>query len=529
MTRSGTIQLGTTKLKSADEVERLLGRDLKDSRRATRPATRWFVDEALKDLAPHASSRTPWQLKLSGQPVLQDGKREAIFLADDSEPVVVDKQLWADFMGRHALADIKELCAGDLVWLQHKDKEATAIRDASDIESLQWARWGRAGEKLLDVIGKHHGGVMPDSFRTDGMVDEVTDLFGQVPFVDGAAGPFAGRLRPENLVFAGVRPERAVALAPLAPPHPGCAAFYRDCDDVDRVSNTGLPLRGYKVYRTTAERGADAPWLFSTQGVYDNSGAAKTPTQKVNKSAELVPEGAEGTLRIAFYALSPRELALVLLACSVDWRLGGGKSLGLGHCRTHAVQVYDELGVPQERVTPDGRGIDDLPADLRKHVQDLKARTSLWQASQRPVPRMRYPRAVSDNNKGKARGGHAWFQRHATPKKSGRDDRPKGLEVQRVTGPLQERAGGKTRIRAQALPKFDPARPEGDVLYGYDLINLRDAAIRTGDRKTVEADLQPFAPKRHVRGDEQSGGKQSPNADDRKRNREARDEPPRQP
>jgi hypothetical protein len=524
-TRSGTIQLGRTKLVPVEEVERLL-RDLGDRRPTAQRQKPVFVDEQLRIYAAHPSDRTPWQLKLSGRPINDRGKREAMFCPDGSAPIELDRSLWADFIGRHAHGVVEELRVGDLVWLEPTNKDATEIREAKDIRSLQWSRWGRVGEKLLDVIRRHHKAVEPDCSRVDGLVDEVTDLFGQVPLVAGAAGPFAGRVRPENLVFEGVAPEPAVALAPLQPPHPGCAAFYRDGDDLDRVSNQGLPLRGYKVYRTTQERGPEAPWLFSTQGVYADDGSLKLPQQKVNKSAELIPERSHGTLRIAFRGLTSRELALLLLACCVDWRVGGGKPLGLGHCRVQSVEVRDEFGDLREQFSPDGRGLDDLPEAWRAQVTDLKARVSLWQASQLPVDRLRYPRAVSTNQNRKQRGGHAWFQRHASRKKGGRDPHPAGLEVTWAQGVLQEKAGGKDRIRAQALPGFNPAHPKTDTLFGYDLIDRPDLSAQDRNRRTFHEQFDPFDPKKHVRGDERSGGRQTPGAADRRQQREERDRRP---
>ena len=110
-----------------------------------------------------------------------------------------------------------------------------------------------------------------------------------------------------------------------------------------------------------------------------------------------------------------------------------------------------------------------------------------------------------------------------------RDEHPAGLEVLGATGPLQQKAGGKFRIRAESLPKFDAAHPDSDVLFGYDLINRRDGEVQGSNRQTYHPDLDPFDPKRHVRGDEKSGGKQSPDAQDRKSQRDQRDGPPRRP
>ena len=98
-----------------------------------------------------------------------------------------------------------------------------------------------------------------------------------------------------------------------------------------------------------------------------------------------------------------------------------------------------------------------------------------------------------------------------------------------ATGSLQQKAGGKSRIRAQPLPNFDVEHPEGDVLFGYDLIKRRDGALQGSNRQPYGSDLEPFDPKRHVRGDERSGGKQSPDAQDRKSQRDQRDGAPRRP
>jgi hypothetical protein len=110
-----------------------------------------------------------------------------------------------------------------------------------------------------------------------------------------------------------------------------------------------------------------------------------------------------------------------------------------------------------------------------------------------------------------------------------RDEHPAGLEVLGATGPLQQKAGGKSRIRAESLPKFDAAHPDSDVLFGYDLINRREGEVQGSNRQTYHPDLDSFDPKRHVRGDEKSGGKQSPDAQDRKSQRDQRDGPPRRP
>jgi hypothetical protein len=84
-------------------------------------------------------------------------------------------------------------------------------------------------------------------------------------------------VRPENLVFCNALAKvQRVTLAPLAPPHPGCRAFYRDNVDPDAISDSD-PLRGYKVYRTTNESGQDAPWRYEVQGLREQWPA--TPTR----------------------------------------------------------------------------------------------------------------------------------------------------------------------------------------------------------------------------------------------------------
>ena len=101
-----------------------------------------------------------------------------------------------------------------------------------------------------DYIPQHEGA------KAD-KVDQVTDLFGQVPPDSKYDAPiFAGRIRPENLVFhnAASSLTKNVVLAPLSVPHPGCSAFYRDTNDPTDDA-LAKDVRGYKVYRTTLEEG----------------------------------------------------------------------------------------------------------------------------------------------------------------------------------------------------------------------------------------------------------------------------------
>lgn len=512
-TRPGLVLVGLTKLVDLRALESLIPR--LDDHRPTRKdntAGLW-VD---KDLTSHdrkRSLKTPWQVKLSGRPITRnDRKREGVFLDTPGIKLELPAGLWAAYAGRHAHRMGEELREDDLVWLEPIDPEVERITSPGDVKSIQWARWGREGEQLLDVVRTKHAHVLPDSFNPDGLVDEVTDLFGQIPLrepdAEGRtpAGPFAARIRPENLVFhdAGQNGlERKVTLAPLAPPHPGCAAFYRDQADLDLLSNHKQPLRGYKVYRTTSERGASAPWRFETQGVYAKNGLIESSIERdVNKTCDLLREGQVGRLRISFRALSVRELALLLAACTVDWRLGGGKPLGLGHCRVTSLVALDERGQELARVERSADGSLALPARFAAEIDaHLKERMALWQASQLPVQRLRYPRAVEENNNRKQRGGHVWFQRHAQPHKNQKSgaERAMGLEVLWVEGKLRAQIGDKHSIRAQALPRLSAVDPAADVLFGFDLI-APQSAVRKVAGKNYHSRIEPFDPGRHSTG-----------------------------
>ena len=140
---------------------------------------------------------------------------------------------------------------------------------------------------------------------------------------------------PENLVFT-VYKTRVLPIAPLLPPHPGCWAFYNKTDFNILAATNNEPhdpfeFRGYKVYRTTRELGVGlddkehAPHIYSTQPVFKNDRPDTNPKQKVNRTVELISSGAVGSLNIAFRALSKSELELLVLACTLNWRLGGGK------------------------------------------------------------------------------------------------------------------------------------------------------------------------------------------------------------
>ena len=541
--QQGTVALGKTKLVKADDLERTLqssiGGRLDDWRpQSGKRLAHLWCDGGLTSIKKNRDTKHPWQIKLSGRPVNRKGKREGLFL-DSGIEIKLPGMLWGAFGGRNRHGDHPELKAGELVWLEPQKTTCMSIGSAEDIKSIQWARWGREGERLLDIVWHRHKHLLPDAFNPDGKVDEVTDLFGQVPRKDlgieipadrqepGPAGPFAARIRPENLVFHDVVEEgveRAVPLAPLAPPHPGCAAFYRDYQTIQLIQNKKLPLRGYKVYRTTSEQGDKAPWLFNTQGVYDPSGRLKDAKQKVNKTCDLLRTGQSGHLRISCRALSKRELALLLVACCVDWRLGGGKPLGLGACRIKKINVINEAGKEEVGViTRDSESPAILPDELSKELREQdQPRLLAWQASQRPVDRLRYPRAVDENHNKKNRGGHVWFSRHATPRKVGT-----GLEVLWTDGELKAMARGD-KIDPQALPYFSSENPGyGDLLFGHDLFKGDNGEFYTKarDRRLLIKKLEPFDEVNHARKDEKSGGKQGQSrktrADERKGRRDS--------
>jgi hypothetical protein len=552
--KPGIIRLGRTKLVKLDTLNSLAARaGLNLARpRAGEPIQTLWIDEHQTGLSNTRSDKYAWKLKLSGRPIDPHGKREGMFLPDLANEIPVRARLWQDYTGRYRHSEHPELRRGDLIWLEPKDPQASAINTEQDIASLQWARWGRHGERLIDIIATRHPNQLPDSINPDGLVDEVTNLFGQVQQpelmrevaaylnLEDAASPapsFAGRIRAGNLVFRDAnRKLQTVTLAPLAPPHPGCAAFYRDPETgtlgeaADILTNRSLKLRGFKVYRTTQERGDQAPWHYKTQGIYDDTGALRHPG-RVNKTAQLLPETstAPGRLRLSLRALTNRELALLLAACSVDWRLGGGKPLGLGHCRISKLTLrrFHDDGRLEDVLCVD-RKEDTIPDLVEPYNQEwlktphLAARLRAWQASQTSVNCLRYPRAVSQNRNKKNRGGHVWFSRHAQPKK-GTDEAINGLQVMHVSGDLQRRAN-KTHIRAQPLPAFNPEQPQADVLFGYDLYigEGADWTDKADNRQTHIKRIEPFDPATHARRDDRSGGNQGGNRDRRRGDRGGR-------
>lgn len=465
-------------------------------------------------------------IKFSGRPVNREGKREGVF-QPSGKTIDLPPQLWAEYAARHRSADYPELRLGDLIWLEHVDRNSEALTRAEQVASIQWARWGRKGRNALELIGTRRPWLID---AQDGQVDMVADLFG---YLDGGTRERpsrAARVRPDNLVFDEGTKTAHVDLAVLAQPHPGCLAFYRDIDDLDAVG-VQSDLRGYKVYRTTRERDHGgthrAPWHYSLQGEIGKDGMPKDfKRSKMAQSCELIQEGSVATLTIAVRSLSKAELAYLLASCSVDWRLGGGKPLGLGHCRPVSVDVVDEFGAKQfewrccDDATAgnlDRTGPVELPSEYLDQVsEEHRERLAVYQATQRPVERLRYPRITTRLANGTtSSGGHAWFQRLASPRKAANQgESPVGLQVLSITGQLQASAGGAL-LRAQPLPKFNPAQPFDDVLYGYGQMLQRDANVDRWDVGDPQAERP--APNRPGQGP------QGQNAETRRANRERRE------
>ena len=564
--RPGTVRLGRTELVKADDLKVAVAAKPELKTRCEKYATGsdaplprkvdpsanpnilylWAGMDTAGNITDVGDTRTPgrpWKIKLSGRPVPSKRKagqgppvkREGVFLAGE-KTLTLPPELWGAYSGRNVHGDRPELENRDLVWLEPMDPETDKdkIDKPEQVKSIQWARWGRRGQTLKELMHNGFPQVLPDYLQPDGLVDEVTDLFGQVSSDRDAKAPmFAARLRPENLVFrdAASNVER-VTLTPLAAPHPGCIAFYRDNPSADDVSDKDT-LRGYKVYRTTKERGTEAPWRYDVQGIYDNSGLLRRGPQKMNKTCDLVPEGQPGKLRIAFRGLSLRELALVLQACQVPWRLGGGKPLGLGLCKIRVRKLIGEDGqplqVPGWTILPEKDG--SLRIDgWQSLVGDLRDRVRMWEASQEPVAKLRYPRAVDKNKNSLTRGGHTWFKCHASPRKVDPDGtRERGLEAIHIAGDLVAIAQKEGEvldsqdpmIRGQVLPPFDPAQPYADVLYGYDGFGIEGED--TGQQRTLLR-IEPFDEGHHPTGQEQSEGNQGKDRNFRKNQKRRRGE-----
>lgn len=423
-----------------------------------------------------------YEVKLSGCPVGKGKvKREGIFLAGDTI-VDIPAPIWETYIGRNRSGFRKELRIGDLVWIEPKNSNGL-VQSADDIESIQWARWGRKGQNLQDALPYC---VLPDCMREDGLVDVVTDLWGQVPMVDGKGDSFAARIRPHNIVFENgtQKLDKEIHLAPLAQPHPGCLPFYRNGKS-DTISNAD-ELNGYKVYRNTSAHGANAPWLYSVQGIFDKKDVSKMSSefQKMNKTVDLLSEGVEGYLKISCRGLNKKELALLLLSCCVDWKLGGGKPLGLGHCRVVKAELVDEFGEKVLDMAGDGNCSLCLPDEYAAMVTHLDKRVELYRKSQEPVDLLRYPRAVGRNRGGLRREGLTWFPRHASMKTPKKGEPAKGLQTFCV--------GGKYfngMVLGNMVSNPGP-------LYGYDMIAEGKSVGDCGNKNCFET-IEPYDPSKH--------------------------------
>ena len=571
--RSGTIELGETRLVDLENLRRfpafqekqhrpnksgsvshILWADLEHTGNDTkRPCLRKInslISLRENEQPSHKNKQHTWRLKLSGWPVTGKKKKDKT-PADKFEgafqrngiTIEIPKEIWGDYMFRHRHGDRKELQKNDLVWLCPVKEDEVKIERADQIKSLQWARWGREGIPLKDAIPKD---VYPDYFGVDDKVSLVTDMFGQVPVKDEktqtTGKAFAGRVRPDNLVFEDAVPvlDGPFDLAVMSSPHPGCMAFYRNNDDPQTVSSNDM-LRGYKVYRTSKEaesKNSKAPWLFDVQGVFDDTGTIKKEgKQTINISAQLLPKGLTGTLRLSVRSLNDEELAILLLACNGTWRLGGGKPLGLGHCKATVVALYDEFGKPFN--------VTDFPkTELFKLA---KQRIEFWEKTQIPQENVRYPRAVIRDKNKNSRGGHAWFSKCAIPKKNPKNENEQiGMTPITVCGRLMEsvRESGIDNshlgqeaeiIFGQTLPKFDPNKLDADLLYGYDALFCDEKSDTLPfpqlSRKNVSfnrarVDAYPeivlFNEAEHVRGSEKGQENLSQNAQTRNEGRSLR-------
>lgn len=418
------------------------------------------------------NTRNGYVWKKAGRP------HDAVFLEKEKARLILKKELWADYQGRHKTSSRPELKDGDLVWLElAPEKSSDDDISAEDVISIQWARWGRKGQLLKDALPKC---VVPDNLRSDDLVDSVTDLWGQVPMEESKVGAFAARIKPHNLVFENASLEEKVTLAPMAQPHPGCLPFYRN-GKADSISINDS-LNGYKVYRNTTARGNMAPWLFSVQGIYDRDACNMiSQYQKLNKTVDLLSENQIGNLKISLRSLSKKELALLLLVCTVDWKLGGGKPFGLGHCRVIGAELVNEMGESVLNLESSADVPLQLPNEYAELVTNFDRRVEFYKKSQEPVELLRYPRAVSSDNGGLHREGLRWFARHSSVKRQNEgleqlivgDSSYNGLVLGNIevnAGPLygydmicknQFKHGGKKQFGS--IKKFDPSVDKSDA------------------------------------------------------------------
>jgi CRISPR-associated protein (TIGR03986 family) len=443
-----------------------------------------------------------WQIKLSGKPVNTKGvKKEGIFLATGNE-IDLPVKFWQVYSNCNRHGAHPELQKDDLIWLELKDHNVSVPRTENDIVSIQWARWGRKGTRLTEILNNE---VLPPDYQknNDGNVATVTDMFGIVPVSknNSKIPAFAGRIRPDNLVFLDGQKylTSMYPLAVLASPHPGCLPFYRAGSP--QTLNYPPLLRGYKIYRTSKHTSPDdkeAPWKFENQGVYDDSGKVKDgKTTMVNFSAELLKPDAPGTVRLSVRSLSMKELSLLILVCNNNtWRLGGGKPLGLGQCKVEVEKIVDEFGNEFAKDNPKLPVLDN----------ETLNRFNIWKKTQEPVELLRYPCAAIKNQNKITRGGLSWFQKFASPKRNGNGLQSIFIEEEEFSG--------------QMLPLFN--ENGDDVLFGYDTVLDDNDRKNIRQQKSYRHKLEQFNPNKHVTGQEKSGGSQGQNREIRKKAKENR-------
>ncbi|MBQ9754823.1 MAG: hypothetical protein IJV93_08765 [Lentisphaeria bacterium] len=471
---SGIIRVGEAHLVKSQD----LGFDCRSEKREQyniRGAKELWIDDP-DSLSPrcqdHEDSAHPYRVKVSGCKIPKDKdweekQHEGVFKPSCAVEIEVPSRIWMDYCGRNRHGQRPVLEENDIIWVQPVDpaKEPASWK-SEDIQSLQWARWGKTGVRFADSLKKLRlGHMLPDYVKNDGLVDITSDLFGSIPLGGDSYEAIASRVRPENLVFPAARTFEN-ELPPLSSPHPGCKAFYIDNQRPGEISLEDLP-RGYKVYRTSKEHGDKAPWHYAVQPEYVKCEAKAFSVSDMAKKAELVAEDVKGSLKIAFRALNREELSLLLLLLSCDLRIGGGKPLGLGHCVVSSITLRDEMGdeffsyVPERAAVPE-EFADAVPPEYLK-------RAKIYCKTQEPVDMLRYPRAYSSN--GNQHGGMCWFQEFASPKKSSKANEvvSKGLQTVKIASSLRGKFGEKAEIPAQMLPKFDPSNPESDWLFGYDV------------------------------------------------------------
>ena len=509
--RSGTIVLGSRKSLRVEKLEKLFSAQNEKLNDHRDDRVIWVkCDSDLKDIqfafnekkAPAGYDR---MLKLSGRPVGSRDKvlikKEWVFTPNFDREITIPPEIWVEYQSRYLHGPHDELKTGNLLWIEPFDEGNQPISHGGEVQSIQWAKWGKEGDRLRDRIPET---IKPDySIGSNNLVDEVTNLFGQVcpdkKYIDKAPA-FSGRIRPDNAVFRNaIGKLKKVTLSPLQPPHPGCKAFYRE--------NSLTNIKGYKVYRTTNEKGNDAPHHYERQPVL-KKGLPQEKYQKINKTVELLSADATGLLSISFNALSKREYALLRLICSLPQRFGGGKPFGLGSCSLELVAVKNEFG----------KIISDPVPNWQTKVTDLKERVALYNFSQQPVDKLRYPQAVSENGHTITRAGHVWFSKNAG---LGQDKYKLRSKPVKRDSSLYKQIGSN-RLDPQPLPELT-LEPDGDLLYGYDLMFRGKSVYRQGNHKIEElTDAVPFEPDNHIKSHHSSGRNTSPNRETRQKQRQDR-------